>query len=167
FLSLSRLEEGRMEAQPEHFHLETFCRELEEEISPLLKKEQHLLVSTEHTDTDVFTDPRFLRNIMINLISNAIKYSGEGKNIHCEARIASGEHLLTIKVIDEGIGIPSQDQQHLFTRFFRAHNVENIKGTGLGLHIVRRYVDLLGGEIDFTSSLGKGSTFVVTLPIKR
>lgn len=167
FLSLSRLEEGRMTPQMETFHLETFCQDMREEVNPLLKKGQELFLITENTDRDVFLDKKFLRNIMLNLLSNAIKYSPEGAAIHCSAKMASGDDVLRIQIKDEGIGIPEQDQTHLFTRFFRAHNVENVKGTGLGLHIVKRYVDLLEGTIDFTSELGKGSVFTITLPINQ
>ena len=71
---------------------------------------------------------------------------------------------LILSVKDQGMGIPKEDQKHLFTRFYRAHNVENIKGTGLGLYIVKRYVDLLGGSITFESHLGKGSSFTISLP---
>ena len=167
FLSLSRLEEGRMIPQMEVFHLETFCLDMHEEVNPLLKKGQELFLATENIDRDVYLDKKFLRNIMLNLLSNAIKYSPGGAGIHCSAKMTSEDDILQIRIRDEGIGIPEQDQAHLFTRFFRAHNVENVKGTGLGLHIVKRYVDLLEGTIEFTSKLGEGSVFTITLPINQ
>ena len=74
---------------------------------------------------------------------------------------------MTIKIVDQGIGIPIEDQKHLFTRFFRAHNADNIQGTGLGLNIVKRYVDLMEGLIEFKSGLGEGSTFIVSIPLKN
>ncbi|MEZ4987224.1 MAG: PAS domain-containing sensor histidine kinase [Saprospiraceae bacterium] len=162
FLSLSRLEEGELNPQREDFSLLPFLKRLEDEIGVLLKPAQKTVFHVPTQDIIIHTDPRFLRNILLNLLSNATKYSGEGKTIVLKAY--DDNHLLTFEVEDEGLGIPMEDQKHLFTRFFRAHNVENIKGTGLGLHIVQRYVDLLGGKVQFTSELGKGSRFVITIP---
>jgi signal transduction histidine kinase len=72
---------------------------------------------------------------------------------------------LTFHIRDEGIGIPKEDHKHLFDRFFRASNAGNIQGTGLGLNIVKRYVDLLNGSITFSSEYEKGSTFIVSIPL--
>lgn len=163
FLSLSRLEEGRVESQVECIPLEAFIKATVEEVEHLLKTGQKLHYQGDNTDCEVSIDKRFLKNIFLNLLSNASKYSTEGQTIRCFCQVADTE--LIIEVTDEGIGIPEEDQKHLFTRFFRAHNVENIKGTGLGLHIVRRYVELLNGQISFVSELGKGSSFTVTVPI--
>jgi signal transduction histidine kinase len=99
------------------------------------------------------------------LLSNAIKYSGEGQPIECKVACSDGN--LKIAIRDHGIGIPESEQQHLFTRFFRAHNVENIQGTGLGLNIVKGYVDLLGGQITFESVPDEGSTFRVMIPLNH
>ena len=76
------------------------------------------------------------------------------------------DELLTIKVIDQGIGIPKEEQKHMFERFFRAKNVTNIGGTGLGLNIVKKYVELLKGDIKFSSEIGKGTKFTVQLPLE-
>lgn len=105
-----------------------------------------------------------LCNILFNLLSNASKYSDENKaiQIHCEPN----KDNVVVMIKDEGIGIPDEDQRHLFDRFFRASNVINIQGTGLGLNIVKRYLDLLNGSISFTSEYGKGSTFTIQLPIQ-
>jgi signal transduction histidine kinase len=99
---------------------------------------------------------------MFNLISNASKYSDPGKTIDIDCRQENGKILFSIK--DHGIGIPKEDQKHLFDRFYRASNAGQIQGTGLGLNIVRRYADLLGGEISFKSDYGKGSTFYISIP---
>ena len=114
------------------------------------------------SDWEIQTDPKFLRNILLNLLSNASKYSAEDGTIHL--KVVKSEDAYIFEVEDHGMGIPMEDQKHLFTRFFRAHNVENIKGTGLGLHIVQRYLDLLNGSIEFTSELGAGSVFRIRLP---
>ncbi|MBA4058756.1 MAG: PAS domain-containing sensor histidine kinase, partial [Marivirga sp.] len=100
--------------------------------------------------------------IMFNLISNASKYSDANKNIYLSCTKKGSNILFTVK--DEGIGIPIEDQKHLFDRFFRASNAGNIHGTGLGLNIVKRYIELLNGEITFTSEYGKGSTFQIEIP---
>jgi signal transduction histidine kinase len=97
---------------------------------------------------------------MINLLSNAIKFSPENSRIKVDSKFNNGQ--IEIRIKDSGIGIPIKDKQHLFERFFRGANVTNIQGTGLGLHIVDKYVELMDGEIDFTSKLDQGTTFVLT-----
>lgn len=100
-----------------------------------------------------------MKNILLNLLSNASKYSSEEKEIHLTTTVTDNQVLITVK--DFGIGIPKEDQKNLFTEFFRAKNAENIQGTGIGLIIVNKYVELLGGKISFISKLNKGSTFIV------
>lgn len=162
FLSLSKLEEGRLAATFEELDLAPFLLQLEDEVNVLLKEEQKLDLSHIASEWRIRTDPRFLRNVLLNLLSNASKYSKEGSMIHL--RVVKEEDAYIFEVEDHGMGIPLEDQKHLFTRFFRAHNVENIKGTGLGLHIVQRYLDLLKGSIEFTSELSAGSVFRIRLP---
>jgi signal transduction histidine kinase len=99
---------------------------------------------------------------MFNLISNASKYSDQNKTISIICEQKNSRVIFSIQ--DEGIGIPKEDQKHLFDRFYRASNAGNVQGTGLGLNIVRRYVELIGGEISFTSTYGKGSTFFISIP---
>jgi PAS domain S-box-containing protein len=164
FLSLSRLEEGHIQAEPETFVLKDFCEDLIDEFQEQLKPKQRLQHNGLSNGREILLDKKCLKNILFNLLSNASKYSGEEATIYCETELSEG--LLKISIQDEGIGIPSEDQKHLFTRFFRAHNVENIKGTGLGLHIVRRYVDLLNGSISFDSIEGKGTTFYIEIPLE-
>jgi len=98
-------------------------------------------------------------------LSNAIKYSNAEKPIDFQLQSENGE--LKVKIADRGIGIPEEEQQHLFTRFFRAHNVENIQGTGLGLNIVKRYVELMEGEISFESKQDVGTTFHIRIPLNE
>jgi len=162
FLSLEKLEAGKVEVQISEFNLVEYLEELAEEIKPLLRPNQQLLVET-HQQTAIQTDPYLLKNILINLISNAIKYSPKGEDVTLEI-LKEKEHLV-FKIIDSGIGIPAADRQYMFTRFFRASNVENIKGTGLGLTIVKRYLNLMNGNIGFESEYGKGSTFYFNLPL--
>ena len=162
FLSLSKLEEGRLGAIKEEVELGPFLLQLEDEVSMLLKTGQVLDFTHVTNEWIIQTDPKILRNILLNLLSNASKYSTEDTTIHL--KVLKAEDAYHFEVEDHGMGIPVEDQKHLFTRFFRAHNVENIKGTGLGLHIVQRYLDLLNGTIEFTSELGAGSTFRIPLP---
>jgi signal transduction histidine kinase len=100
--------------------------------------------------------------VLINLISNAIKFSPDNARIKISCKVDNEN--TTIKITDQGMGIPMADQVHLFERFFRATNVTNIQGTGLGLHIVGRYIEILNGNISYESELEKGSTFKIVLP---
>jgi PAS domain S-box-containing protein len=161
FLSLGKLEEGKIEVICETILLTNFLEEIKEEITSTLKEHQQLDVQCEITTEKLVSDTRILRNILFNLISNASKYSEPGKTI--VLRCTESNSHFVFSIIDQGIGIPHEDQKHLFDRFFRASNAGNIQGTGLGLNIVRRYVDLLDGTIHFTSESGQGSTFTVNI----
>jgi len=161
FLSLEKLEAGKIEVQKIEIDLPSFLEELYEDIKPILHNNQQLILSNSSITT-IETDTYLLKNILINLISNAIKYSPEETNV--ELSITSDANQIIFAIIDQGIGIPEVDKEHMFSRFFRASNAENIQGTGLGLTIVHRYLDLIGGHIDFESEYGVGSTFYVYLP---
>src|SRR5690606_30374355 len=124
----------------EPVHVTKFFTEIQEDMRLLMKPGQSFVFDTEGTEQVIDSDPRVLRNIFFNLISNAIKYSNEGKKIYIT--VAFSDSDVTIRVRDEGIGIPQAELKHIFDRFFRASNATNIQGTGLGLNIVRRYVDL-------------------------
>lgn len=163
FLSLSKLEEGKISITPVEFNLKEFCDEVTDDVQALLKPGQILQHHGLSRDTLITLDKKMLKNVFINLFSNAIKYSDPGKPIDCYVSIENNE--LNVSIQDHGIGIPEEEQQHLFTRFFRAHNAENIPGTGLGLNIVKRYVELMSGRIHFESTLGEGTTFHVHIPL--
>lgn len=163
FLSLSKLEEGKVELDKKQFLLKEFMDELAEEFSLKLKKGQNVILNFEDEHLMVESDKNILRNILNNICSNAVKYSPEDSNITCSQKINDGKVILSI--IDQGIGIPEEEQKHLFTRFFRAGNVSNIQGTGLGLSIVKRYLDLLDGEITYESKEQVGSIFNIILPL--
>jgi two-component system, LuxR family, sensor kinase FixL len=163
FLSLSRLEEGGVEAVLEAFNIQDFCEEAMEEVQHILKKGQKLKLNHASKEAMVLMDKKLLKLILINLISNASKYSDEGTDITCTVQLV--QNKLQISITDVGIGIPDEDQKHLFDRFFRASNVTHIKGTGLGLHIVKRYAELMQGTVSFKSTFGKGSTFTLNFDI--
>lgn len=163
FLSIARLEEGKIQIEPVHFDLREFLRVIEETFAEQLKPGQRLLHRYKAEGTQLYLDKKFLRHILFNLLSNAIKYSPEDSPIDWHTEVVGEE--IVMKIQDYGIGIPEEEQKHLFTRFFRAHNVENIKGTGLGLNIVKHYTDVLKGRIDFESKQGEGTLFIVYIPL--
>ena len=162
FLSLGKLEEGKVEVLSEPVLIAEFLADVEEQMRASLKLGQQIRIHCAPGLDQVNSDARILRNILFNLISNASKYSDEGKSIFIDCKCEGTGIFFIIR--DEGIGIPEEDQKHMFDRFFRASNAGNVQGTGLGLNIVRRYVDLLGGRISFSSEHGKGSTFKVWIP---
>ena len=160
FLSLSKLEEGKFENQPETFNLTDLVYNTIDEIKLITKPNQKIIYQHEGTN-EVTLDRKFSRNICINLLSNAIKYSE--KDIFISTSITPEKIQIIVK--DQGIGIPKEEQEYLFTRFFRAKNATNIQGTGLGLNIVRKYLELMQGSITFESELQVGTTFTITLPL--
>lgn len=161
-LSLGRLEEGKIEIHRDRLVVSDFLTELEEEMSPTLKEGQQLHIDCSDSPETVNSDAKILRHILLNLVSNASKYSDAGKPIFVTCKTEGTNLHFVVK--DEGIGIPPEDQKHMFDRFFRASNAGNVQGTGLGLNIVKRYAELLGGDISFVSEYGKGSTFTVWIP---
>jgi len=161
FLSLSKLEEGRLDVDIEQVNLIDICEEVIDELSSIKKENQDIIFYTEGVPDLIKADPKILKNIIINLTSNAIKYSEKDIRVGVDYTRAND---ICICIVDQGMGIPEEDQRHLFERFFRAKNVTNIQGTGLGLNIVKKYVDMLGGAINFKSELDKGTEFHVTFP---
>jgi len=162
-LSVNKIEEGKVIVNPESFDIQSFVNDLIQDLQGLLKQGQLINFSGSEThQTMVFQDPKLLRHILINLLTNAIKFSAEESPIEINLRLEPNDIYLEIK--DYGLGIPKADHDKLFTRFFRSSNVENIQGTGLGLSIVLQYVNYLQGTIKFSSELGKGSIFNVNLP---
>jgi len=161
FLSLGKLEEGQIRNVPILFNLPDFCKELIDELKPVFKTNQQL--NYQHQgEEEVCLDRHLLKNVLINLISNASKYSGEGKIIYIKT--VNNCEKTYFEVQDQGIGIPEQDIPYVFDRFFRAHNAGNVQGTGLGLNIVRKYIELMEGEIRLTSHINQGTTVYIELP---
>jgi PAS domain S-box-containing protein len=161
FLSLGKLEEGKVGASVTAFDLQDLVNETIEEMKTGTEKTQ--LILYQHSGQRIMqSDKKLVKNILINLLSNAIKFSIDRKPVRISSTIeASGTMIV---VTDEGIGISEEDQEHLFTSFFRGRNAVNIQGTGLGLHIVKRYLDLLAGSVELESQLGKGTTIKLHFP---
>ncbi|MES2446721.1 MAG: PAS domain-containing sensor histidine kinase [Bacteroidota bacterium] len=157
FLSLEKLEAGKVEVNQQSFNIFTFAEEIAEEMQLMTKQKQLIVYEHQGTTSEVFLDQNLLKNCIINLISNAIKYSGEDTMIQFNSIV--NEHELIIDVKDNGIGIPATEMNNLFEPFFRAHNTGDIPGTGLGLNIVRRYVGLMNGTCTCTSEQNVGTTF--------
>lgn len=159
FLSLERLEAGIIEPHFQSVNLVKFAEEIAEEMQMVAKQNQNIIYQHTGTLSLIQTDVNLLKNAIINLISNSIKYSGENTFIEFNTEMDEEHCFITIK--DNGIGIPLTEQKHLFQAFFRAHNTGNIPGTGLGLNIVDRYVKLLNGEVEFESAEHTGTKFTL------
>lgn len=162
FLSLDKLQEGKVIHNVETVPIKILFNELIEEMATLKKPNQSFHYSHIGNET-IKVDTYLIKNICTNLLSNAIKYSEEGKNITINTSLTKDE--LTFSVTDEGIGIPEEDKKSLFERFYRAKNAINIQGTGLGLNIVKKYLELIDGEITFESKYMEGTTFTVRIPL--
>lgn len=160
FLSLEKLQRGKINIQPESFELTTCLNEVISEVSGMCKMNQNICVDSEFIHP-LETDQKILRNILRNLLSNAIKYSSKEIVVKSWTR----EDHCIIQVIDQGIGIPKDQQEFMFSKYFRATNSQGIEGTGLGLNIVKEYTTLLSGEIKCESTENKGTTFTLTLPM--
>jgi two-component system sensor kinase FixL len=157
FLSLEKLEAGKVEVNQQSFDIFTFAEEIAEEMQLMTKQKQLIVYEHRGTTSQVFLDQNLLKNCIINLISNAIKYSGEDTMIQFNSIVNENELIIDVK--DNGIGIPATEMDNLFEPFFRAHNTGDIPGTGLGLNIVRRYVGLMNGTCTCTSEQNVGTTF--------
>ena len=160
FLSASKLEEGRVENRPEEMNIRLFISDIISEMHGMLSGKQALV--HEHTGNEaVFLDPKILKNILFNLVSNAIKFSNEKGRIELSTHV--DETAVVIAVKDNGIGISKEDQESLFERFFRGSNAVHIQGTGLGLSIVARYVELMNGTIRIDSAQNEGTKVTLTI----
>lgn len=164
FLSLGKLEEGTVKPKMELIEFRDYITEIEKLVQELqqIAKPGQVIAFHHSGESSVYTDRALVRNILTNLLSNAIKFSPENSCINVVCEVKDG--LLNLVVTDKGIGISEEDQQHLFERFFRAPNAATIQGTGLGLHIIAKYVELMRGRIQIESNLGKGTSFIVELP---
>lgn len=165
FLSLSKLEEGMVKVNHEKIDIKEYFQTFRNEMQEIALDGQQIKLQLECKDSVVSFDPVMLKNTCLNLVSNAIKYSKEGQEINLI--VCCNHETLKVEVQDNGIGIPEEEQKNLFERFFRAKNATNIQGTGLGLNIIKKYVDMMEGTINFTSKENKGTIFTIEIPIKH
>ncbi|MFZ1688515.1 MAG: PAS domain-containing sensor histidine kinase [Flavobacteriales bacterium] len=161
FLSLEKIDQGQVVCTPAELDIVHLCIEMIEELRLLAKRGQSIDYDHDGSERTVTLDSQMLGHVISNLVTNAVKYSPEDTRVQLRTSIGGGRLLITVK--DHGIGIPKEDQQHLFERFFRGANVANIQGTGLGLNIIKRYLDLMDGSIRFKSVPGD-TVFTVELP---
>ena len=163
FIALSRMEQHTLHSPPHPLELQLFCAEILEDMQRVIKPGQRLVYRHLAGTPTIVIHGQMLKNILLNLLGNASKYSAPHQEVELTTAVRGDQLLLVVK--DEGIGIPEADQGQLFDTFFRARNARHIQGTGLGLYLVKHYVDLLGGRIGFTSALDAGTTFTVQLPL--
>ncbi|MEP6794134.1 MAG: HAMP domain-containing sensor histidine kinase, partial [Saprospiraceae bacterium] len=164
FLSMGKIEEGKIQMRLVAFNVEECIMPILSEIENNLKNQQKL-VYKHRGDEMVVLDLSLFKHIIFNLLSNASKFSPEVSTIEMETVLE--DHVLSLMVRDHGIGISKEDQKHLMERFFRGSNVANIRGTGLGLHIVSKYAELMNGEVKCQSELGKGTEFTIVFHTKE
>jgi PAS domain S-box-containing protein len=162
-LIVGQAEAGKMTYNPVHLNLKDFIFEIIEEVSNSDNKVHKILLidSEELENTTIFIDEKLGRNIFINIINNAVKFSPDSDKVTIE--LSSERDFNVISVTDFGIGIPEPELKNIFKPFTRGENVDLIQGTGLGLSIVKEAIDLLKGELVVTSTIGKGTTFIVKI----
>lgn len=161
FLSLEKVEAGKINISVEELEVLPLMEEIVDQHKQMAKQGQ-TIENMHYGAGTIITDQNMLQIMCSNLLSNAIKYSPEGSDIRLTSRI--DKDRLVIEVKDQGIGIPYEDQENMFTSFFRAKNAANIEGTGLGLNIVSKHLQLLKGTITFDSVPDEGTTFIITIP---
>ncbi len=161
FLSVSKLEEGKIQNLPIEINLKEFIKEIISEMQSMITNGQKITMTNSGNEMATI-DPKLLKNILFNLISNAIKFSPNGGPIEVTSKAQNSS--VKISVTDSGIGISKEDQKHLFERFFRGHNSIHIEGTGLGLSLVAKYAELMNGSISFESTENKGTSFTIVIP---
>lgn len=162
-LFIGKADSGNLPFAPAQLDLRDLCQRIVDEMRASLQTPHVLHFGATGTFEDCLIDERLLRHIVTNLLSNAVKYSPKGGEVRFTLARSGRDAVITVS--DEGIGIPEADLPRLFESFHRGSNVTNIQGTGLGLAIVKKSVDQHGGRITVESRQGKGTRFMVTLPV--
>ncbi len=161
-LTINQADSTGLPFNPEPQNMENFCQSVVDEIRPTVP-DYEIQFAAQGNCEEVAIDPKLMRSIFYNLLSNAVKYSHQGSVVNLN--LTCNHDVAILRVTDHGIGIPEVDLKHLFEVFHRASNVGNIQGTGLGLAIVKRAVEAHHGNISVESAVGKGTTFIVTIPL--
>ena len=162
-LVLSRLDAGKLDFKPALLDLNAFFRRVADELLSATNRRCTIQLSLRSVPSEAKADERLLGHIFTNLLSNAVKYSEPGATVHLE--VACDDHNVICIVRDQGIGISENDQHQLFKAFHRGGNVGTRPGTGLGLLVVKRCVELHGGMLELKSRMGEGTTVTVKLPV--
>ena len=162
FLTLEKLRKGFVDFELTEFNLPEFITQTISEVDEIAKSNNQRIQYTHIGESNVSQSPKILKNILLNLLSNASKFSEQGKKIKITTEVTVTSFSLIIQ--DHGIGISLSDQKKLFTEFYRASNAKNIQGTGLGLVIVKNYINMLSGTISLSSRPNKGTLITLTLP---
>lgn len=164
FLSVGKIEEGKIQLRITEFNIKELIDAIINEMQTILKPGQ--IVMHDYSGNEmVMLEPSLIRHIVMNLLSNAIKFSPEHSSIEINCVHKPGQLVLAVR--DHGMGISDEDKQHLFGRFFRGSNVTNIQGTGLGLHIVAKYAELMNGTIVCNSTLNNGTEFIISFDLNK
>ncbi|WP_281846748.1 PAS domain-containing sensor histidine kinase [Olleya namhaensis] len=164
FLSVEKLESGKVNYKFTEFRLSKVVNEVVYNANMLLKEGQKIKYPENIDEISLTQDEKTIELALSNLVHNAIKYSPENTTI--ELQIRQDQDNTTFNIIDNGIGIPENDQKNIFNRYFRAENALLNQGTGIGLNIVKTHLENLGGTIQFESKENIGSTFTITIPNK-
>jgi len=162
FLTLEKLRKGFVDIELTEFNLPEFMTQTISEVDEIAKSNNQRIQYTHIGESNVSQSTKILKNILLNLLSNASKFSEQGKKIKITTEVTATSISLIIQ--DHGIGISLSDQKKLFTEFYRASNAKNIQGTGLGLVIVKNYINMLSGTISLSSRPNKGTLITLTLP---
>jgi PAS domain S-box-containing protein len=162
FLSIEKLETGNVNYNVSTFKVSKVVNEVVYNANILLKEGQKINYPDHIDEMSLLQDEKIIELTLSNLIHNAIKYSSENSVV--DIKITQDDHSTTLKVIDDGIGIPKIDQKNIFNRYFRAENALLTQGTGIGLNIVKTHIENLGGSIGFKSEENKGTIFTIIIP---
>jgi PAS domain S-box-containing protein len=163
-LLINKVEAGKLEYRLGPLKVKALCAEIAEEVALSSGKERIWDINLESDEREIWGDERLMRQVLANLLTNAIKYSSSGSRI--KVAVCYEQERAKIVVADEGIGIPPEAMEHLFEVFYRAENVGDIKGTGLGLAIVKKCLEVQGGSIRIESTLEKGTVCIIEMPLK-
>ena len=163
-LIINRTEAGELKLKTAPLNIENFLQYIVGEMQIIMGENHQINLVNQGNCSNVVMDERLLWHIFYNLLSNAIKYSPQGGKVQVELICEETEIVCSIQ--DYGIGIPPEEQNLIFEPFHRANNIDNIPGTGMGLSVAKKFVDLHGGNITLESQIDVGSRFVVTLPSK-
>jgi signal transduction histidine kinase len=156
FLSVGKLEDGKLEIHPTEFSIQDFIQDILTDFTTYTQPIRLELAE----DFRCFQDASILRKVIFNGLSNALKFSQK----EVVLRVLRRDEVVELCIVDQGIGISEEDQKHLFERFFRGGNATVIQGTGLGLHLVDRYMRLLGGNVQIKSELNRGTELCIQFP---